>query len=66
MVIAALFFFHYMRSGSAADALGRATSSVFGLLRRTQDAGASEMMLIDAQDELVTPSKRFTPVPIGL
>ena len=65
-LIAALFFFHYLGSGSAADALARATSSVFGLLRRTRDAGASEMTLIAAQDELVAPSEKFTPVRIGL
>jgi len=65
-LIAALFFFHYLRSGSAANALADATSSVFGLLRRTRDAGTSEIALIAAQDELVAPSERFAPVPIGL
>ena len=65
-LIAALFFFHYLRSGSVAGALAGATSSVFGLLRRTQDAGASEIALIAAQDELVAPSEKFTPVRIGL
>jgi pyridoxine kinase len=65
-LIAALFFFHYLRSGSVADALAGAASSVFGLLRRTRDAGTSEMALIAAQDELVAPSEQFTPVRIGL
>jgi pyridoxine kinase len=65
-LIAALFFFHYLRGGAVAEALARATSSVFGLLRRTRDAGASEIALIAAQDELVTPSETFTPVGIGL
>jgi len=65
-LIAALFFFHYLRSGSAAGALAGATSSVFGLLRRTRDAGASEIALIAAQDELVAPSEKFAPVRIGL
>ncbi len=65
-LIAALFFFHYLRSGAAADALAAATSSVFGLLRRTRDAGAAEIALIAAQDELVGPSERFAPVRIGL
>ncbi|HMA75070.1 MAG TPA: pyridoxal kinase PdxY [Xanthobacteraceae bacterium] len=64
-LIAALFFFHYLRSGSAAAALAAATSSVFGLLRRTHAVGASEMALIAAQDELVTPSEKFAPVKIG-
>jgi pyridoxine kinase len=65
-LIAALFFFHYLGSGSAAQALAGATSSVFSLLRRTRHAGADEMALIAAQDELVAPSEIFTPVPIGL
>src|SRR5215470_15478881 len=65
-LIAALFFFHYLRGNSVADALARATSSVFGLLRRTSDAGVSEIVLIAAQDELVAPSERFAPVRIGL
>jgi len=65
-LIAALFFFHYLRSGSVADALAAATSSVFGLLRRTRDAGASETILIAAQDELTAPSETFAPVRIGL
>jgi pyridoxine kinase len=63
-LIAALFFFHYLRSGSAADAQAAATSSVFGLLRRTRDAGAGETMLIAAQDELVAPLETFAPMRI--
>lgn len=63
-LIAALFFFHHLRSGSAAEALAAATSSVFGLLRRTRDAGSAETVLIAAQEELVAPSQRFAPVRI--
>src|ERR1700704_769536 len=55
--IAALFFAHYLRMGSAAEALSRAASSIFGLLRRTADAASREILLIDAQDEFVTPSR---------
>jgi pyridoxine kinase len=65
-LIAALFFLRYLRSGSVADALAAATSSVFGLLRRTCEAGACETALIAAQDELVAPSEKFAPVKIGL
>jgi pyridoxine kinase len=61
---AALFFFHYLRNRDAAAALALATSSVFGLLRRTHDAGAAETMLIAAQEELVSPSQRFVPVSL--
>jgi pyridoxine kinase len=59
-LIAALFFLHLLREGSIAEALSRATSSVFGLLRRTADANAREMLLVEAQDEIVNPSTRFS------
>ena len=64
-VIAALFLHHYLRSGSVAEALALATSSVFGLLRRTLACGATELALIAAQDELVAPSELFVPQRIG-
>jgi pyridoxine kinase len=62
--IAALFFAHLLRGGSAADALARAASSLFGILRRTAQAGARELLLIEAQDEIVAPSSNFQPEPI--
>lgn len=58
-VIAGLFFLHYMRTGSAEDAVSRAASSVYGLLKSTAGAGSSEILLIEAQDELVAPSETF-------
>jgi pyridoxine kinase len=64
-VIAALFLCHYLRSGAVAEALARATSGVFGLLRRTLAAGTPELALIAGQDELVTPSELFVPQRIG-
>ena len=63
-LIAALFFFHWLRTRDAAAALASAASSVFGLLRRTRDAGSAETVLIAAQEELVAPSQRLVPVPI--
>jgi pyridoxine kinase len=62
--LAALFFAHLLRRGLAAEALGRAASSLFGILRRTAQAGARELMLIEAQDEIVAPSVEFKPEPI--
>jgi pyridoxine kinase len=59
--IAALFFAHLLRTGSAAEALSRATSSVFGILRHTAQAGAHEMLLIEAQHEIVAPGEIFQP-----
>ena len=63
-LIAALFLAHCLRSGSAAEAISRAAASVFGILKRTADLGAHEMALIEAQDELVTPSASFRAEPL--
>jgi pyridoxine kinase len=57
--IAALFFVHYARTGSAAAALAEAAASIYGLLKRTADAGAREILLVAAQDEFVAPTQRF-------
>ena len=51
-------------SGSAAEALSRAASAVFGVLQRTADAGAREILLIEAQDELVKPSRIVLPASL--
>lgn len=61
--IAALFFVHVLRTGSAAQALSRAASSVYGLLQRTHAAGSRELLTVAAQDEFVTPSHMFVPEP---
>jgi pyridoxine kinase len=58
-VMAALFFAHRLRTGSAAEAMSLAASSVFGLLNRTVEAGANEMLLVEAQEELVDPGRIF-------
>jgi pyridoxine kinase len=57
--IAALFLAHWLRSGSAPDALGRAAASVFGLLARTAEAGSREVLLVAAQEEFVHPTRSF-------
>lgn len=59
--IAALFFLHWKRTGSAAAALRAAGSSIYGLLRRTFEAGSRELLLVEAQDEFVQPSILFEP-----
>lgn len=63
--IAALFLAHYLRLGSAAGALKCAASSVFGVLARTAERGAREMLLVEAQQELVEPSRVFEPEAVG-
>ena len=61
--IAALFLYHRLQTGNPVTALELAGSSVYGLLRRTAEAGAREILIVAAQDEFVTPSVRFTARP---
>ena len=60
--IAALFLFHRVRTRSAALALECAGASVFGLLRRTAQAGSREILTVAAQEEFVRPTVRFAAV----
>ncbi|NEK84973.1 pyridoxal kinase PdxY [Blastococcus saxobsidens] len=57
--IAALFLAHWLETRSAADALARASASVFGLLARTEAAGSREILLVSAQEEFVSPTRTF-------
>ena len=57
--IAALFLLHRLRAGSVPAALAAAGSAVFGLLRRTAEAGSRELLTVAAQDEFVSPSSVF-------
>ena len=57
--VAALFLAHHLRTGSVADAVAAAAASVWGLLARTDAAGSREILLVAAQDELVTPTRTF-------
>ena len=61
--IAALFLFHRLRSGSVADALEGAGSSIYSLLRRTAEAGSREILTVAAQEEFVSPSDLFMASP---
>ena len=58
-LVAALFFFHRLRTNSTQDALEVAIASVYGVLERTLAAKSKEMLLIDAQEEFVSPSRTF-------
>ncbi|MFS0733056.1 pyridoxal kinase PdxY [Microbacterium sp. 1P10UB] len=59
-VTAALFTAHYRRTGDAADALARTTSSVFDLLQTTLDAGSRELQLVESQEAYAHPRMQFT------
>ena len=63
--IAAMFFVHYLRSGRSAEALARAGSAIFGVLAKTAEAGAREIQIIAAQDEIVNPSRLFEVQDLG-
>jgi pyridoxine kinase len=63
-LMTALFFAHVLRTGVAAEALAKAASSVFCILRRTARANAREMPLIEGQNEIVSPSEVFRPEPM--
>jgi pyridoxine kinase len=62
--VAALFFVHWLKSGEAASALENAAASIYGLLKRTAEAGSREILTVAAQDEFVSPSHRFAAEPL--
>jgi pyridoxine kinase len=62
--IAALFLYHRLRWGEARIAAASAASSIYGLLRRTAEAGSKEILLVEAQEEFVTPSRMFHAEPV--
>lgn len=62
--IAALFFFHVLRTQSTAQALSAAASSIYGVLSRTEKAQSRELLLVEAQEEFVSPSRVFSAAAI--
>jgi pyridoxine kinase len=60
-VTAALFTAHYRATGSAAEALARTASSVFGLLEQTLASGERELQLVEAQEHYANPRREFEP-----
>jgi pyridoxine kinase len=62
--IAALFFAHLLETRSAATALSKAASSVYGVLKATAEAGSREILTVAAQQEFVAPSRIFRPDPV--
>jgi pyridoxine kinase len=56
---AALFLAHWLRTGSIREALERTVAAVFAVLEATVRAGEREMQLIDAQEAIANPERRF-------
>ncbi len=57
--LAALFLFHILAGHSARVAMAKAASSVHAVLSATCAAGARELFLVAAQDELSSPTRMF-------
>ena len=57
--IAALFLVQYLAGRSERAALEASASSIYGLLKRTADAGSRELLTVAAQEEFVAPARRF-------
>ncbi|MEE9209059.1 MAG: pyridoxal kinase PdxY [Kiloniellales bacterium] len=64
-LLAALFLGHYLRRGHAGQALEAAAAATFAVLDATRIAGARELQLIAAQDDLVAPQRHFPAQRIG-
>ena len=58
-LLAALFLGHYLHARDAGKALEAAAAANFAVLEATQIAGARELRLIAAQDDLVAPKRHF-------
>jgi pyridoxine kinase len=59
---AALFLSRWLETRDAAEALELTTDSVFAVLERTLREGRREIALVEAQDELVSPTRRFSAI----
>lgn len=63
-VTAALFLAHVLRGEPLPDALSAAASAMFALIEGTVARGRYELALIEAQNELVSPSRKFGAVRV--
>jgi pyridoxine kinase len=58
-VTAALFLAHLLAGATPGEAMGRTADAIYSVLAATTAAGSAELMLVEAQQELVTPSHHF-------
>lgn len=59
---AALFLAHYLEGDDVGVAMGRTADVLYSLLKATTEAGSDELLLVGAQDQLVSPSHHFDVV----
>jgi pyridoxine kinase len=62
--IAAMFYVHRQRTGSAPEALSLAASATYAVMEATAGAGSRELVLVAAQDQLAAPERVFEPEPL--
>jgi pyridoxine kinase len=55
----ATFLSHYMEGMGVQRALEQTTASVFGIMKASFEAGSPEILLVEAQEELVNPARLF-------
>jgi pyridoxine kinase len=58
-LVAGLFLVHLLNGLAPAKAMTATVSSVFGVVRRTVASDAPELQVVEAQDELVSPTRVF-------
>lgn len=61
----ALFLAHSLQGSEVPVALSLAASSTWGVLNRTLDEDARELLLVDAQEELIAPEEMFDAIRLG-
>jgi pyridoxine kinase len=61
---AALFFAHWLKSGSIRDALELTVDAVFTVLEATVQSNAREIRLIEAQESIANPDRRFPAMQV--
>jgi pyridoxine kinase len=60
-VTAALFLAHLLRGASLPDALALTAAAIFAVIETTLRLDRYELALVAAQDDLVSPTRRFVP-----
>jgi pyridoxine kinase len=63
-LFAALFLGRYLSLRSIPEALALATSSSHAIVAHSAEAGARELQIVAAQDQIVAPRRLFEPEPV--
>ena len=63
-LLSALFLGYYLRDRRIVPALEHATAATFAVIAATRAAGADELCLVAAQDQLTAPTRRFAAHPL--